>query len=53
MAKLIFRYGAMDASKTANALMVRFNYNERGMHAVVLKPGFENCDGAHIIKSRI
>jgi len=53
MAKLIFRYGAMDASKTANALMVRFNYNERGMHAVVLKPGFENRDGAHIIKSRI
>ena len=53
MAKLIFRYGAMDASKTANALMVRFNYYERGMHAVVLKPGMENRDGANIIKSRI
>jgi len=53
MAKLIFRYGAMDASKTANALMVRFNYYERGMHAIVLKPGMENRDGETIIKSRI
>lgn len=29
MAKLIFRYGAMGSSKTANALMVRYNYYER------------------------
>lgn len=29
MAKLIFRYGAMGSSKTANALMVRYNYLEK------------------------
>ena len=30
MAKLYFRYGVMGSSKTANALMVRYNYEERG-----------------------
>ena len=29
MAKLYFKYGAMGSSKTANALMARFNYEER------------------------
>ena len=29
MAKLYFRYGAMSSSKTANALMVKYNYGER------------------------
>ena len=29
MAKLYFRYGVMGSSKTANALMVRYNYEER------------------------
>ena len=30
MAKLYFRYGAMGSSKSANILMVRYNYEERG-----------------------
>ena len=30
MAKLYFRYGAMGSSKTANAIMVQYNYQERG-----------------------
>ena len=30
MAQLYFKYGAMGSSKTANALMTRFNYEERG-----------------------
>lgn len=30
MAKLYFRYGAMGSSKTANALMVEYNYYEQG-----------------------
>ena len=30
MAQLYFKYGAMGSSKTANALMARFNYEERG-----------------------
>ncbi len=53
MAKLIFRYGAMGSSKTANALMVRYNYTEKGKKVVLLKPRCEDRDGAKIIKSRI
>ena len=34
MAKLYFRYGAMGSSKSANILMVRYNYEERGQYAV-------------------
>ena len=30
MAKLYYRYGAMGSSKTANAIMVQYNYHERG-----------------------
>ena len=53
MAKLYFRYGAMGCSKTANALMVAFNYEEKGLNPLVLKPKMENRDGEKIIKSRI
>lgn len=53
MAKLYFRYGAMGSSKTANALMVEYNYFERGKKALLLKPQLENRDGEKIIKSRI
>ena len=53
MAKLIFRYGAMGSSKTANALMVRYNYVEKGKKVVLLKPRCEDRDGAKVIKSRI
>ena len=31
MAKLYFKYGAMGSSKTASALITKFNYEERGM----------------------
>ena len=53
MAKLYFRYGAMGSSKTANALMVNFNYHERGLKPLLLKPAMENRDGEKIIKSRV
>ena len=53
MAKLYFRYGAMGSSKTANALMVRYNYIERNKKVVLLKPSVENRDGEKVIKSRI
>jgi thymidine kinase len=53
MAKLYFRYGAMGASKTANALMVAYNYEEKGLTPLVMKPAIENRDGAKSIKSRI
>lgn len=53
MAKLYFRYGAMGSSKTANALMVRYNYMEKGQKVILLKPEIENRDGNNCIKSRI
>ena len=53
MAKLYFRYGAMGSSKSANILMVRYNYEERGQYAVLLKPRTDNRDGEHEIQSRI
>ena len=38
MAQLYFKYGAMGSSKTANALMARFNYEERGQATLLVKP---------------
>ncbi len=52
MAKLYFRYGAMGSSKTANAIMVQYNYRERGQNALLLKPQLENRDGEKIVGSR-
>ena len=43
----------MGSSKTANALMVNYNYYERGSNPILLKPKLENRDGDTIIKSRI
>ena len=53
MAKLYFRYGAMGSSKSANILMVRNNYEERGQYAILLKPRTDDRDGEHKIQSRI
>jgi len=53
MAKLYFKYGAMGSSKTANALITKFNYEERGMKVLLIKPALDDRDGADIIRSRI
>ncbi len=53
MAKLYFKYGAMGSSKTAQALITRFNYMELGMSVWLIKPSTDTRDGADIIKSRI
>ena len=52
MAKLYFRYGAMGSSKTANAIMVQYNYHERGQNALMIKPCLDNRDGERIVGSR-
>ena len=52
MAKLYFRYGAMGSSKTANAIMVQYNYHERGQNALMVKPRLDNRDGERIVGSR-
>ena len=53
MAKLYFKYGAMGSSKTANALITKFNYEERGMKVWLIKPSVDDRDGANAVKSRI
>ena len=53
MAKLYYKYGSMGSSKTANALMTKFNYEEKGKRVLLLKPSIDNRDGEDIIKSRI
>ena len=53
MAKLYFKYGAMGSSKTANALITKFNYEERGMKVWLIKPAIDTRDGAGVIRSRI
>ncbi len=53
MAQLYFKYGAMGSSKTANALMARFNYEERGQQALLVKPRMDTRDGEHMVVSRI
>ena len=53
MAKLYFKYGAIGSSKTAQALITRFNYMELGMSVWLIKPSVDTRDGADVIKSRI
>ena len=53
MAKLYFKFGAMGSSKSAQALITKFNYEELGMTVWLIKPSIDTRDGADIIKSRI
>lgn len=52
MAKLYFRHGAMGSSKTANALMVAYNYYERGKEALLVKPKIDTRDEG-VVRSRM
>lgn len=56
MAKLYFKYGAMGSSKTAQALMTKFNYEQKGFNVVLIKPILDTRDlenGKIVVKSRI
>ena len=53
MAKLYFKYGAMGSSKTAQALITKYNYEENDMKVWLIKPSADTRDGANIIRSRI
>ena len=53
MAKLYFKYGAMGSSKSAQALITKFNYEELGMTVWLIKPSIDTRDGADVIRSRI
>ena len=53
MAKLYFKYGAMGSSKTAQALITKYNYEENDMHVWLIKPSADTRDGIGTIRSRI
>ena len=53
LAKLYFKYGTMGSSKTAQALITKFNYEERGMAVWLIKPATDDRDGVDIVASRI
>ena len=53
MAKLYFKYGAMGSSKTAQALITKYNYEENGMRVWLIKPSVDVRDGVMILRSRI
>ena len=59
MGKLYFRYGAMGSSKTANLLMVHYNFLERGRGPVILKPKLDTrerriyCEVTHWLTGEV
>ena len=53
MAKLYFKYGAMGSSKTAQALITKYNYEEHDLNVWLIKPSADTRDGAQILRSRI
>ena len=53
MAKLYFKYGAMGSSKTAQALITKYNYEENDMKVWLIKPSADTRDGEQILRSRI
>lgn len=53
MAKLYFRYSAMNAGKTTQLIQVKHNYEERGQNVLVLKPSIDTRESKSTIKSRV
>ena len=49
MAKLYFRYGAMNSGKTTALLQVAFNYKERGMRVLLLKPSIDTKGHGEVV----
>ncbi|MCK5762548.1 MAG: thymidine kinase [Clostridiales bacterium] len=49
MAKLFFRYGAMNSGKSTALMQVAHNYNERGMKALIVKPQVDTKGGEKIV----
>lgn len=54
--RLYFKYGTMGSSKSAEALMAKFNYEQKGMVVMLVKPSLDNRgdgDGQPMVRSRI
>jgi len=53
LAKVYFRYAAMNAGKSTQLLQVRHNYHERHQRTLLLKPHLDNREGEDVIAPRI
>ncbi len=53
MAKLYFKYGAMGSSKSAQALMTKFNYEEKGRTVWLMKPKTDSREEKGLVRSRV
>ena len=54
--RLYFKYGTMGSSKSAQALMAKFNYEQNGMVVMLVKPSLDNRgdgDGQPMVRGRI
>lgn len=53
MSSLYFYYATMNAGKSSNLLQDSYNYFERGMKTLLLKPDIDTREGRSVIRSRI
>lgn len=49
MAKLYFRYGAMNCGKSTALMQVAHNYEERGMRVLIMKPSIDTKGGEKLV----
>ena len=49
MAKLYFRYGAMNCGKSTHLIQVAYNYQERGMKTLILKPAIDTKGNDEVV----
>lgn len=53
MAKVYFRYAAMNAGKSTQILQVRHNYHERHQKTLLLKPSVDDREGRPVVRARV
>lgn len=53
LGKLYFRYGTMGSAKTAMLLTTAYNFEERGMSYLCMKPSIDTREKKNVIRSRI
>jgi len=53
MSKIIYNFGTMNSSKTAQLLMVKYNYESNGKNTLLLTPSLDSRSGIDTVSSRI
>ena len=53
MAKLFFRYSAMNAGKSTSLLQIAYNYEEQGQKVLLFTAGIDDRSGVGVIASRL